>query len=46
MLYWLAKRLTEQASFFNLFSYLTLRAILAAVSALAEIGRASCRERV
>ena len=35
MLYWLAKRLTEQASFFNLFSYLTLRAILAAVSALA-----------
>jgi phospho-N-acetylmuramoyl-pentapeptide-transferase len=35
MLYWLAKQLTPQVSAFNVFSYLTLRAILATVSALA-----------
>jgi phospho-N-acetylmuramoyl-pentapeptide-transferase len=35
MLLWLAKQLAPQVSFFNVFSYLTLRAILAAVSALA-----------
>ncbi len=34
MLYWLAHRLAETHSFFNVFSYLTLRAILAASSAL------------
>ncbi len=35
MLLWLAKLLAPQVSLFNVFSYLTLRAILAAVSALA-----------
>ncbi len=35
MLLWLAKLLAPQVSFFNVFSYLTMRAILAAVSALA-----------
>jgi phospho-N-acetylmuramoyl-pentapeptide-transferase len=34
MLYWLAERLAESHSFFNVFSYLTLRAILAVSSAL------------
>ncbi len=34
MLFWLARQLTEEASFFNVFSYLTLRAILAAATAL------------
>jgi phospho-N-acetylmuramoyl-pentapeptide-transferase len=34
MLYWLAQRLAESHSFFNVFSYLTLRAILAISSAL------------
>jgi phospho-N-acetylmuramoyl-pentapeptide-transferase len=34
MLYWLAQRLAESHSFFNVFSYLTLRAILAVSSAL------------
>jgi phospho-N-acetylmuramoyl-pentapeptide-transferase len=34
MLYWLAQRLAETHSFFNVFSYLTLRAILAVSSAL------------
>jgi phospho-N-acetylmuramoyl-pentapeptide-transferase len=34
MLYWLAQRLAETHTFFNVFSYLTLRAILAASSAL------------
>jgi phospho-N-acetylmuramoyl-pentapeptide-transferase len=34
MLYWLTQRLAETHSFFNVFSYLTLRAILAASSAL------------
>ncbi len=35
MLYWLAKQLTPHISAFNVFSYLTFRAILATVSALA-----------
>ena len=35
MLYWLAKLLTPHYSGFNVFSYLTLRAILAALTALA-----------
>jgi phospho-N-acetylmuramoyl-pentapeptide-transferase len=35
VLLWLAKLLAPQVSLFNVFSYLTLRAILAAVSALA-----------
>ena len=35
MLYWLTQQLTSSYSGFNVFSYLTLRAILAAVSALA-----------
>ncbi|MGH9599342.1 MAG: phospho-N-acetylmuramoyl-pentapeptide-transferase, partial [Terracidiphilus sp.] len=35
MLYWLALRLTGWYTGFNVFSYLTFRAILAAVSALA-----------
>ena len=35
MLLWLSQRLAETASLFNVFSYLTLRAILAAVTALA-----------
>lgn len=35
MLLWLAELLAPQVSFFNVFSYLTMRAILAAVSALA-----------
>jgi len=35
MLYWLAKELTAGYSGFNVFSYLTLRAILATMSALA-----------
>ena len=35
MLLWLSKLLAEDLSFLNVFSYLTLRAILAAVSALA-----------
>jgi phospho-N-acetylmuramoyl-pentapeptide-transferase len=34
MLYWLTQRLAESHSFFNVFSYLTLRAILAVSSAL------------
>ncbi len=34
MLYWLAQRLAETHTFFNVFSYLTLRAILAVSSAL------------
>ncbi|MFO1410777.1 MAG: phospho-N-acetylmuramoyl-pentapeptide-transferase, partial [Steroidobacteraceae bacterium] len=34
MLYWLAKQLALHHSLFNAFSYLTLRAILAAMSAL------------
>jgi phospho-N-acetylmuramoyl-pentapeptide-transferase len=34
MLYWLAQKLATQYSGFNVFSYLTLRAILAVVSAL------------
>ena len=35
MLLWLAKLLAPQVSFLNVFSYLTMRAIMAAVSALA-----------
>jgi len=35
VLYWLAKELTAEYSGFNVFSYLTLRAILATMSALA-----------
>ena len=35
MLYWLAKQLTPTFSFFNVFSYLTLRAVLAVMTALA-----------
>jgi phospho-N-acetylmuramoyl-pentapeptide-transferase len=35
MIFWLAKQFTATFSFLNLFSYLTLRAIFAAVSALA-----------
>jgi phospho-N-acetylmuramoyl-pentapeptide-transferase len=35
MIYWLTQQLQDALSFLNLFSYLTLRAILAAVSALA-----------
>jgi phospho-N-acetylmuramoyl-pentapeptide-transferase len=35
MIYWLTQRLQDELSFLNLFSYLTLRAILAALSALA-----------
>jgi phospho-N-acetylmuramoyl-pentapeptide-transferase len=35
MIYWIAQQFQAQLSFLNLFSYLTLRAILAAVSALA-----------
>jgi len=35
MLYWLTQRLAESHSFFNVFSYLTLRTILAVISALA-----------
>lgn len=35
MLYWLAKQLTAEYSGFNVFSYLTLRAILATMSGLA-----------
>ena len=35
MLYWLAKQLTPHISAFNVFSYLTLRAILAVMSSLA-----------
>ena len=35
MIYWLARHFQPDISFLNLFSYLTLRAILAAVSALA-----------
>ena len=35
MIYWIAKQFTAQLSFLNLFSYLTLRAIFAAISALA-----------
>ena len=34
MLYWLAQRMTGWVSGFNVFSYLTFRAILATVSAL------------
>jgi phospho-N-acetylmuramoyl-pentapeptide-transferase len=34
MLYWLAQRLAETHTFFNVFSYLTLRTILAVTSAL------------
>jgi phospho-N-acetylmuramoyl-pentapeptide-transferase len=34
MLYWLAQRLAETHTFFNVFSYLTLRAILAVTTAL------------
>jgi len=35
MIYWIAQQFQAELSFLNLFSYLTLRAILAAVSALA-----------
>jgi phospho-N-acetylmuramoyl-pentapeptide-transferase len=35
MIYWFTQQLQDELSFLNLFSYLTLRAILAAVSALA-----------
>jgi phospho-N-acetylmuramoyl-pentapeptide-transferase len=35
MIYWIAQQFQAQLSFLNLFSYLTLRAILAAISALA-----------
>ncbi len=35
MLYWIAKQLTPTYSAFNVFSYLTLRAILATITALA-----------
>ena len=35
MLYWIAQRLTAWHSGFNVFSYLTFRAILTAVTALA-----------
>ena len=35
MLYWLAKLLTPHFSGFNVFSYLTVRAIFAVISALA-----------
>mgnify|MGYP003521721030 CR=1 FL=1 len=35
MLLWLAKLLAEDLTFFNVFTYLTLRAILASISALA-----------
>jgi phospho-N-acetylmuramoyl-pentapeptide-transferase len=35
MLLWLAKLLAEDVTFFNVFTYLTLRAILASISALA-----------
>ncbi|MCC6170843.1 MAG: phospho-N-acetylmuramoyl-pentapeptide-transferase, partial [Gammaproteobacteria bacterium] len=35
MLLWLAKQLSAEITFFNVFSYLTLRAILASTSALA-----------
>ncbi len=35
MIFWLAKEFTASFSFLNLFSYLTLRAIFAAISALA-----------
>ncbi len=35
MLLWLAKQLSAELTFFNVFSYLTLRAILASTSALA-----------
>ena len=35
MLYWLAKLSTPHYSGFNVFSYLTLRAILAVITALA-----------
>ena len=34
MLYWLAKQLTPHFSAFNVFSYLTLRAIFSVMSAL------------
>ena len=34
MLLWLSRTLAEDLSFFNVFTYLTMRAILAAVSAL------------
>ncbi len=34
MLYWLAKQLTPTLSYFNVFSYLTLRAVLAVMTAL------------
>ncbi len=32
MLYWLAQQLSEKHTFFNVFSYLTLRTILAVSS--------------
>lgn len=35
MLYWLAKQITPHISVFNVFSYLTLRAVLAVMTALA-----------
>ncbi len=35
MLLWLARNLAQDVTFFNVFTYLTLRAILAAISALA-----------
>ena len=35
MLYWLAKQLTPYYSGFNVFSYLTVRAIFAVITALA-----------
>ena len=35
MLYWLAKQLTPHYSGFNVFSYLTVRAIFAVITALA-----------
>ena len=35
MLLWLAKQLAASFSAFNVFSYLTMRAIMAAISALA-----------
>ena len=43
MLYWLTQQLTSVYSGFNVFSYLTFRAILATVTALAfslVVGRA------
>ena len=42
MLFWLAKQLTPLYSGFNVFSYLTLRAILAALTALARDAGLPC----